>query len=71
VGRSSSDASILQTGLKLPLAHFRNHLTVTPSFVIQPVRDDLLLELAYFIANTLPFLPRRLKKLVSLDVVQY
>src|SRR6267154_2447842 len=27
VGQSSSDASILQTGLKLPLAHFRYHAT--------------------------------------------
>jgi hypothetical protein len=54
VGQSSSDASILQTGLKLPLAHFRNHAT-HPSFVIQLVRDDLLLELTYFIANALPF----------------
>jgi hypothetical protein len=57
VGQSSPDASILQMGLKLPQAHFRNHATSYPFLVIQPIRDNLLLELAFFIATALPFLP--------------
>ena len=47
MGLTSSDTSILQIGLKLPLAHFRNHAAHVHPSLSSLSATTCLLELAY------------------------